>query len=253
MAAARRTVRVVTRIASRSCLFGAVALAAGWSVAPARGQASPQSPPEAGIVVSGEGSVSVVPDYAEVRAGVTTRAKTAKEVTDANAKLMAAVISALVSAGIARNDIQTAQFSLQPTYAMPQPGSEQKLTGFSASNEVNVKIRQLGSVGEMLDRLVTAGATEVGNISFLHSDIAQTLDQARAAAVADARRKAELYAHAAGLTLGAVAWITEDSGAAPPIAMRALRAPAPMSVPAPILSGEDILRVQITVGFAVVR
>jgi uncharacterized protein YggE len=253
MAAARRRVRVATRIASRSCLFGAVAFAAAWSVAPACGQAPPQSPPEAGIVVSGEGSVGVVPDYATIRAGVTTRAKTANEATDANAKLMAAVIAALVNAGIARNDIQTTQFSLQPTYAMPQPGGEQKLTGFSASNEVNVKIRQLGSVGEMLDRLINAGATEVGNMSFLHSDPAKALDQAREAAVADARRKAELYAHAAGLTLGAVAWITEDSGAAPPIAMRALRASAAMSVPAPILSGEDTLRVQITVGFAVAR
>jgi uncharacterized protein YggE len=142
---------------------------------------------------------------------------------------------------------------LQPTYAMPQPSGEQKLTGFSASNEVNVKIRQLGSVGEVLDRLITGGATEVGNISFLHSDISQALDQARVAAVADARRKAELYAHAAGPTLGAVAWITEDSGAAPPIAMRALRASAAISVPAPIQSGEDTLRAQITVGFAVGR
>jgi uncharacterized protein YggE len=239
--------------ASRSLFFGAavaVALATVWSTAPASAQApQPPSSPEARIVVGGEGSVSVAPDFAQLRGGVTTRAKTANEATDANAKSMAAVIAALVNAGIEKKDIQTSQFSVQPIYAMPQPGAEQKLTGFGASNQVTVTVRQIGRVGEMLDRLVAAGATDVGNIAFLHSEPSKVLDQAREAAVADARRKAELYAHAAGLTLGAVAWITEDSGSIPPVGLKTFRAAAALAAPTPISTGEDTLRVQITVGF----
>jgi uncharacterized protein len=222
------------------------------SAAPASAQAPQQAAPEARIMVSGEGSVSVAPDYAQIRGGVVTKAKTAAEATEANAKLMASVIAALSNAGIARTDIQTAQFSLQPVYALPQPGSEQKMTGFSASNQLTVKIHQLDKVGDILDRLIAAGATDVGNVALLHSDLSKVLDQAREAAVADARRKAELYAHAAGLTLGAVAWITEASGYVPPMPMmRALAAPAAAAMPTPIMSGEDTLRVQITVGFDV--
>jgi hypothetical protein len=237
--------------ASRSLLPVAAAVAAVLSIAPAAAQTPQQTVPEARIVVAGEGSVSVAPDYAQIRAGVTTRAKTAAEATDANAKLMAAVIAALTNAGIARDDIQTAQFSVSPVYTMSQPGNEQKLSGFSASNEVSVKIRQLGKLGDILDRLAAAGATDIGNIAFQHSDLSKALDQAREAAVADARRKAELYAHAAGLTLGAVVWISEDSNAAPPMFAQTFRAKAATAAPTPIMSGEDTLRVQITVGFDV--
>jgi uncharacterized protein YggE len=234
--------------ASRSWFIGAVALAAVWSIVPARAQApQPPAPPEARIVVGGEGSVSVAPDFAQLRSGVTTRGKTAAEATDSNAKLMAAVIAALLSAGIEQKDIRTSQFSVQPIYALPQSGAEQKVIGFGASNQVTVTVRQIGRVGEMLDRLVAAGATDVGNIAFLHSDLSKVLDQAREAAVADARRKAELYAHAAGLTLGAVAWITEES--APPAGLKMFRAATALAAPTPIATGEDTLRVQITVGF----
>jgi hypothetical protein len=237
--------------AVRMRIISAAVLAALLAV-PARAQApQPQAEPEARIVVSGEGSVSAPPDYAEIRGGVVTKAKTAGEATDANARLMAAVIAALTNAGIARNDIQTAQFSMQPVYALPQPGSEQKLIGFSASNQLTIKIRQIDKLGDIMDRLVAAGATDVGNISFQHSDLSKVLDQAREAAVADARRKAELYARAAGLTLGTVAWISEDTGTAPPAFAR-VRTMAPMAAaPTPIMSGEDTLRVQITVGFDV--
>jgi uncharacterized protein len=223
--------------------------AAALAIVPARAQA-PQPAAEAAIVVSGEGSVSVAPDYAQVHAGVVTRAKTAAEADDANAKLMTSMIAALTKAGIARDDIQTAQFSLQPVYALPQPGSEQKLTGFSASNRLTIKVRDIAKVGDVLDKAVAAGASDVGNITFLHSDLSKARDQAREAAVADARRKAGLYASAAGLKLGDVVWITEGAGYAPPMAMRALAAPAMAAAPTPTLSGEDTLHVQITVGFA---
>src|SRR5205823_513265 len=162
---------------------------------------------EARIVVTGEGSVSVMPNYAEVRSGVTTRAKTVKEGVDANSKMMVAIIATLKGAGIAEKEIQTARFSIQPVYAPQAATSTSKLSGYSVSNQVNVTIREIGKVGDVLDRLVAAGATDVGNVSFLLSDASKALDQAREAAIADPRRKAEVYAKASGVQLGRVEWI----------------------------------------------
>jgi len=227
-----------------AAVFAAVAFASF----PARADDA-KTVPEARIIVIGEGSVSAPPDYARITSGVTTRAKTAKEASDADAKAMAAVLAALQAAGIEQKDIQTSRFSIQPVYTSPGPNMEQRLTGFSVSNRVGVTIRQIDKVGDILDRLVTAGANEAGNVEFLHADPSKTLDRAREAAMADARRKAELYARAAGLALGGVAWVTEDSSApvfAPKVAMRAAM---PGSVP--IAAGEDTLQVRITVGFEI--
>ena len=231
--------------------FRAAAFAIAFAAVPAFAQT--QSPGlDARIVVTGEGSVSVAPDYAAISAGVVSRAKTAGEAADANAKSMAAVISALTDSGVARNDIQTAQYSLAPVYASPQPGSEQKLTGFSVSNRLNVKIRDIGKTGAILDKLVAAGATDVGNVEYLHANSSALLDQARQAAMADARRKAELYAKAAGLALGVVAFVSEDAGFAPPVFGKVMRAAAP-AMPTQILSGQDTLSIQIVVGFDVLH
>jgi uncharacterized protein YggE len=219
-----------------------------WAVAAQAQQ--PQQAPEARIVVTGEGSVSVMPNYAQIRSGVTTRAKTVKEAVDANSKTMAAIIAALKDAGVADKDIQTAHFSIQPVYASPAPNAEPRLSGYSVSNQVNVTVREIGKVGDALDRVVAAGATDAGNVSFLVSNPSKALDQAREAAIADARRRAEVYAQAAGVRLGKVEWITEDSGNGqlPPVPFARAQA-----APPPIASGEDTLRVRITVGFDIAR
>ena len=103
----------------------------------------------------------------------------------------------------------------------------------------------------MLDSLIQAGATDSGSVQFLHSNTSQTLDQARQAALADARRKAALYAQGAGLKLGGVAWITEVPAYAPPGPMAGRAYAAAASVP--ISAGTDTLNVQITVGFEAAR
>ncbi len=233
----------------RSLAAGVIGAAVTFvGVMPAQAQQPPPRP-EARVIVSGEGSVTVQPDYAQIAAGVTTKAKTVKEATDANAKLIAAITAALRDSGIAQKDIQTSRFSVQPVYAPPQPNTEPKFSGFSVSNQITITIHQIATVGTILDRVIAAGATDVGGVEFLHSDLSKALDQAREAAVADARRKAELYAHAAGLELGRVVWITEDPSYAPPGQMKALRAAGGLASPVPIAAGEDTLRVQITIGF----
>lgn len=233
--------------ARRAALLAAAVLLAANA---ARAEPAASSAPEARVVVTGDGSVSVAPDYAQIRSGVTTRAKTVKEAVDANSKLMAAVTAALRDSGIAEKDIQTSRFTIQPIYDRTDPRAEQRLTGYSVANQVSVIIRQIGKVGDVLDRLVAAGATDVGNIAFLVSDPSKALDQAREAAIADARRKAEVYAKAAGVRLGPVQWITEDTGGAPgPVPMMRAAAAAPV----PIATGEDTLRARVTVGFDIAR
>jgi uncharacterized protein YggE len=197
--------------------------------------------------VTGEGSVSVTPNYAQIRSGVTVRTKTVKEGVDANSKLMVAIIAALKDVGIADRDIQTSRFSIQPVYSPQEPRTEPKLLGYSVSNEADVTIREIGSIGEVLDRVVAVGATDVGHVTFLVSDASKALDQAREAA--DARRKAEVYAKAAAVQLGRVEWITEEAGSGPPVPMMTRAQAAPV----PIATGEDTLRVKVTVGFEIAR
>ena len=226
MAVSRRAITLAPRLGSPRLVFRAAKLtaiipAAIVLVAVLQAHAQqPQSRPEARVIVNGEGSVTVQPDYAQVTTGVTTRAKTVKEATEANTKLILLIIAALQDSGIEQKDIQTSRFSVQPVYAPPQPNTEPKFSGFSVSNQITITIRQIATVGTVLDRVIAAGATDVGGVEFLHSDLSKALDQAREAAVADARRKAELYAHAAGLELGRVAWITEDPSYAPPGQMK---------------------------------
>jgi uncharacterized protein len=230
---------------------GAAVVAAIFIASQAHAQ-QPRTSPEGRIVVVGVGSVHVTPDYAQVRGGVTSRDKTVKGAIDANSKIMAAIMATILDSGIAQSDIQTSRFSVQPMYTAPQPGVEQKLTGYSVSNQVEVTIHQVSKIGDVVDRLTAAGATDIGNITFLISDRSKALDQAREAAIADARRKAELYARASGVSLGGVAWITEGVGNTPPIPFQAARAlPAP--TPVPISSGEDTLQAQVTVGFDIAR
>jgi uncharacterized protein len=204
-----------------------------------------QLAPEVGIVVTGEGSVNVPPNYAQIRIGVTTRTKTVKEAINTNSRLIVAIIAALKDAGVAENDIQTARFSIQPNYTDSR--AEPRLAGYSVSNHVNATVREIGKVGELLDRAVAAGATDVDNLSFLNSDTSRALDQAREAAIADARRKAEVYARASAVRLGRVEWITEDTGSGPTVLANKREASVP------IASGEDAVRVRVTVGFQIAR
>jgi len=235
------TTRCAVRRIGLLIVLASIALSAG----PARAQQ--QAVPEGRILVIGEGSISAVPDYAEINGGVTTRGKSVKEASDANSKLMAAVTAALQDAGIVAKDIQTSHFSIQPLYTPADPHSEAKLSGYSVSNQINVTIHDIGKAGDILDRLITAGVTNVGNIQFLHTDPSKLLDQAREAAVADAKRKAEIYAKASGIKLGKVVWITEEPAFAPAMPMMRMTAGAPAQVP--ISVGEDSLHVRITVGF----
>ncbi len=198
------------------------------------------------VTVTGEATVSIAPDVAVIRIGVGSLGKTAREASDANAKQMTAVLSAIRSAGIADRDVQTSRLSLQPQYD-PNKGGTARLLGFQVTNQLTIRIRDIDSLPSILDRAIAAGANEMSGIEFIVSEQSKLLDQARDDAVSDARRKAELYAKAAGAVLGPVAAITED-GASPPVrpmmqSMQAMRASVPVA------PGEQMLRAAVTVSF----
>jgi len=197
------------------------------------------------VTVTGEATVSVAPDMAVIRIGVASQGKTAREASDANARQMTAVLAAIKDAGIAARDVQTSRLSLQPQYD-PNRNAPARLLGFQANNQLTVKIRDIAQLPGILDRAIGAGANEMSGIEFTVSEQSKLLDQARAEAIADAHRKAELYARAAGAKVGHVMVISEE-GSAPPRAypMQAMRAGAAV----PVAPGEQTLRVVVTVSY----
>lgn len=221
-------------------------VAAAWLATPAL--AEDAFPPA--ISVSGEATVSVAPDLAQIDAGVASDAKTAREASDANNAAMGKVLLALKGAGIPEKDYQTSRLSLQPQYASNRTGPS-PVVGFRASNRVTVRIRDVTKVASVIDTLIGAGANDVGNISFEVTQASKLLDTAREQALADARRKAEVYAKAAGVTLGAPISISE--GGAPPVPLyRARMAAAPIAAAAvPIATGEETLSVTVNVSWGI--
>jgi uncharacterized protein len=199
------------------------------------------------ISVSGEATISATPDQAEIEAGTTTDAKTAREAADANNTAMAKVLAALKAANIDAKDIQTSRLSLQPQYAPNH--NPPTVTGFRASNQVSVRLHDITKIGSTIDTLVSAGATDIGGINFTVSQASKLLDDARTQAIADARRKAEIYAKAAGVTLGAPLSISEG-GAAPIPMFRAKMAAAPMAA-TPVAPGQETLSVTVQVSWAI--
>ncbi len=174
--------------------------------------------------ITGHGEVVAAPDTAYVTSGVTSQGTTAKEALDANNADMAALIDTLKAAGIDSVDIQTSGFSVSPNYVYSDARDANgyqlppKIVGYTVTNGVTVHVRDLTSLGAVLDQAVTVGANTISGVTFAVEDPADLYDQARKAAFADALAKGELYAEAAGVELGALALISEQTGYnAPPM------------------------------------
>jgi hypothetical protein len=231
------------RPANHRAPFTAAILAGALLAAPALAQtAEPAS-----ISVTGEATVSVPPDLAQIEAGVTSDAKTAREASEANNAAMGKLLLALKAANIDQKDIQTSRLSLQPQYT-PNRAGPSAVAGYRASNRVTVRLHDVTKLASTIDTLVSAGATDIGGINFMVSQASKLLDDARAQAIADARRKAEIYAKAAGVTLGAPLSIAEEGSAAP--VFRAKMVAAPMAA-TPVAQGEETLSITVSVSWAI--
>ena len=199
------------------------------------------------FTVTGEASVTATPDMATIRTGVTNQGTSAKETSDANAKTANALVAALRAAAIADNDIQTAGLSLQPTYENTVSSGRGRINGFQASTQLTIKVREIPKLADVIDRVVAAGASDINGIEFIVSAPSPALDAARTEAVADARRKAEIYAKAADVKLGRVIALSEN-GAMPEPMMMMAEARVGRSSPA-VMPGEKTLRLTVTVTY----
>jgi hypothetical protein len=226
---------------------------------------SPLGPNSALLSVSAEGQSRREPDLALFSAGVVTQADTAAEALAANSRRMERVVAALKAAGIAERDIQTSAISLQPRYTNPEPprpydgGVQQpeapRIVGYEAHNNVQVRVRRLDRMGRIIDTLVSEGANQVNGPSFTLDEPSSALDEARTEAVANARKRAELYARAAGMRVARILTISEGGGYYPmqesfAIGRAAMAPPAP---PTPVAPGELTLGVSVSVQFELVR
>jgi uncharacterized protein len=164
------------------------------------------------VSVNGQGQSSVAPDMAVLRIGVQNQAGSAAEALEQNNEQMSALLGSLRAGGVAAGDIQTQFVQLFPVYQGGRDPSDQPtLVGYRANNLVEVRVRNLEQVGDLIDTAVGAGANQIESIRFEVSNRGRVMDQARQAAVEDARRKAEQLASLTGTDLGPVLSIEEVS------------------------------------------
>ncbi len=197
------------------------------------------------ISLTGHGESRMVPDMAVVNAGVSSEAATAAEALKANTEAMNKVMAALKGSGIADRDIQTSNFSVQPRYDYNNNNSQPRLTGYIVSNTVTVSVRKIDSLGTLLDQLVQSGSNQINGVSFDVTDPQAALDEARKLAMADATRKAKLYAEAAGVSLGPIMSVAEGQRYELPMRSRAMMAEA--AAPVPVAAGEQVLAIDVNV------
>lgn len=203
------------------------------------------------IVVSGQGRVSAQPDMAVIRIGIRREARAAADALGAAADAVASVLSELEKAGIATRDIQTATVTLTPNYRYSNDGSPPRFLGYVSGSDLTVRIRALDRLGAVLDAVATDGATSFSGPSFQVADPAPLEDDALAAAVADAARKAAVMADAAGVTLGAVVDMTEAGAAAPQPMLRGTMMEAAADSAMPVAAGEVDFRSSVAVTYAI--
>lgn len=200
------------------------------------------------ITVSASGVVSAEPDVARITLGVVAEGETAREALTRNTDAMQKVIAAIKARGVDPKDIATSSFNVQPRYTSPRDGQPQVIKGYRVSNEVLVTVRELARLGEILDALVTVGANEISGLAFEVSKADLLKDEARKLAMANAQRRAQLLAQAAGAEVGEVVTIAEDTSDISPRPAGFARATLAKAVP--IEKGSQELEARVTVTWA---
>lgn len=205
------------------------------------------------IEVTGEGKVSAKPDLAVVTAGVTTQAPEAQEALRQNSEAMAEVVATLKDRRIAAKDIQTSQFNVSPVYEQNRERQEApRLVAYRVTNQVTVHVRKIGELGEILDALIQAGGNEISGVRFEVDDLAKLLEEARAKAVQEGRRRAETLAQAADVQLGKVLRIQETGVGFPrPAQFRGRQMAFAAAESVPIESGEQDFTVTVNLTYAI--
>lgn len=201
--------------------------------------------PPPGVLSTGEGTVKVRPDLAVVSIGVTVQALTAAEAQSQVAERIAKILERAKQLGIAAKDIANAGWRVEPQYAYGE-GRAPRLTGFQATQQLSLNVRQVDGVGKVLDALVADGATNA-SVRFTLEDPKQAQAEARRLAVEDARAKADAMARAAGVRLGKAVSLSEVSLGGPIFRERDFAAPMPAKAVTeiPVSDLDVVVRVQV--------
>ena len=207
---------------------------------------------QAGIWVTGEGTIALEPDLALLNIGVETEATTVAAARQQAANAMTAIVEAVKAHGLADRDIQTRSFSIYPRYDYLE--RTQVLAGYRVSNSVTIKIRDIDGIGVIIDDVADAGgdATRINGISFTVEDPEPFITQLREAAVNDALAKAQHFATLAGVSLGRLVYISE-TGTGSPVSRdfggAVMEMAAPSAAPTPVSVGELELSMTVQAAF----
>ncbi|WJY21428.1 SIMPL domain-containing protein [Fontisubflavum oceani] len=201
------------------------------------------------MTIHGQGEIAVTPDMATLRLGVVTEAETAGAALAANSADLAAVLDTLGTAGIEARNIQTSQLSIHPIWSdhmsSISDGRDRQITGFTATNELSVRVRDLEKLGDVLDAVAAQGANTMRGLSFGLSDPDPVTEEARLAAVADAQARATLLAGAAEVEIVGIHRIEDSTGGMSPAGRAEFGMLARDAVP--IAEGEVTVSATVTI------
>ena len=203
-----------------------------------------------GITVNGEGVVSLAPDTATIRLGVSERAASAAEAMAQTSEKVRGILNQLDSLKIAGLDRQTSGLYLRPVYdnGSRNDTTPVQVSGYEAGNTVSVTVRDLSKLGQLLDAVVAEGANDFNGLQFGLQDNQAALEQARKDAVSDAMARAQQLADAAGVKLGKVVSMSETSQGFRPMEMRSAQM---KSMDMPIETGEVDVSAQVSLQFEI--
>ena len=207
------------------------------------------------IAVTGIGTIAAAPDMATINLTVLREAETAKGALAENNAAMNEILNAMKAFDIEDKDLQTSNFSIHPRYVYPKNNNQNqspKIVAYQVSNSLSVRIRDLDRVGEILDKSVTLGVNQGGNIFFSNADPEPLQMQARAEAMKNAIAKAKVLTEAAGVKIGSIKQISEQSfNPSPQPMLRGQVAKMAMaeSDAVPIATGENTYRISVNVTF----
>jgi len=252
-------VRPQTRLSLRLPILRPLVLAAALALGANAMSASAQTPTMVStdgtlLSVSAQAEAKRIPDIATLSAGVVTQAADANGALRANADEMTKVVAAIRAAGIAERDIQTSGINLNPQYRYAE-NQPPVITGYQASNNVSLTVRDIAKLGKILDALVATGANQINGPTFDVDDKQSAYDEARRAAVEQAQTRAQMYAKTLGMRVRRIVSISEGGGYGPPRPMPIL-AMARMekdSADTPIAAGESSLSVTLDIVFELGR
>lgn len=183
------------------------------------------------ITIDGEGKVTSKPTLGQINVGLYSEGQEVPAVQDENSRKVNAMVAAMKDLGVAEADLQTSNYNISPKYDYKD--GTQRVVGYTVSQNIEVKVRDLSKVGTVLSRIGQLGANQVNGVTFTIDDPSSLKQEARRKALEDARTKADELAKALGVDIARVVTFSE-SGVTPPSPMPFYRSEGAVATAAPM-------------------